>query len=825
VVLDPFRLSALRLRPAEAASRVEAALVRRAVGRFEEQQQLVTVTAESIVSDAAGLARLPLSRGPDGPVALGSVASVFEGAPDRTRSVHAPEGDAVQVSVSRLPGAAAPDVVREVLRAAQALRLPEGIRLVEVYNQGDLIRDSVVGIGEAIVLGVVLTVGVLALFLRDVRAGLLAAASVPWTLVATFLVVYLAGESLNLMSLGGLAVAIGLVIDDAIVVVESIVRHLEEGVAPRPAIGLALSEITTPVVGTTLTTVVVFIPLAFLGGLIGRFFTALAVTLAGAVLLSLVFAVAVLPLLAERLLRTPAATVVRRRDALGAAYGRRLGPLLARPGLAAGLVLASLVLGGFALRGLASGFLPEMDEGAFVLDYFLPAGASLAATDSAALRLEDVLRRTPEVATWTRRTGAELGPVTATALNRGDIAVLLKPRGQRRESEAVIDDVRVRLAAEVPGVRVEFVQILEDVLNDLSGSPRPLEVRVLGPDHAEVNRLAGAVEAALEGMPRLVDYYRGVEPQVPLLRFELNGVAAMRAGLSSADVADDLATALKGSLVGEVPRLDRLVPVRVRFPDDVRFAPLALASLPISIAAAVVPISGLATPVAERTASVLLRENLSPAAVATGDVEGGDIGGLAREARRRLAGVPLPPGYRIAVGGQSESQAAAFRQLLGVLGLGLIAVFALLVAQFRSGRAAALVLLTIPPALAGGVCLLWIADVALNVSSLMGLVLLVGLVVKNGILLIENTLVRLDVGEPLRAALRRAARRRLRPILMTTLCTVFGLLPLALAFGAGSELQRPLAVAVIGGLVFSTAATLLLLPALAGVFLGAFADR
>jgi multidrug efflux pump subunit AcrB len=259
--------------------------------------------------------------------------------------------------------------------------------------------------------------------------------------------------------------------------------------------------------------------------------------------------------------------------------------------------------------------------------------------------------------------------------------------------------------------------------------------------------------------------------------------------------------------------------VRVRFPDAVRFQPETLAGWPIALGSAAVPVSQLARVVEEAGASVLLRDNMTAAAIATGDVEGGDLGGLAKAVGRRLRDLSLPAGYRIEVGGRAESQARAFQQLVVVLGLGVMAVFAVLVAQFRSARAALLVLFTVPPALAGGVLFLAVARVPLNVSSLMGLVLLVGLVVKNGILLVEIALDRLAAGLSLPMALRGAGRRRLRPILLTTLCTVFGLLPLAFSIGAGSELQRPLAVAVIGGLLFATAASLYALPALAGLLL------
>ncbi len=632
VVADPARLAAAGIRPAELARRVGEGLARRAVGRFDSFRQTTTVLADPPSLDPARLVDLPVAASRQGSVRLGSLAEVFEGAPDRVLAVHGPEGDAVQVSVSRMLGASAPDVVRGIEEAARTLPLPEGLSLREVYNQGGLIHESILGIRDAIVLGILLTVGVLALFLRDARAGLLAALSVPVALVSTFFGMSLAGQTLNLMSLGGMAIAIGLVIDDAIVVVEAIVKRREEGAPPGEAVAEGLREMTSPVVGTTVTTIVVLLPLALMTGLVGSFFKALALTLASAVFASLLFALFVLPLLAVRLGGRNAGRPARLERAhaalLGAAGSRRV----AVAGATGLLVLAGAVVA----RRMPSGFLPEMDEGAFVLDYFMPAGTSLADTEKAALKLEAMLASTPGVETWSRRTGAELGPVTATLMSRGDIAVRLGPRGRRKDAEEIIGKLRERVEAEVPGVRVEFVQILEDVLNDLSGAPRPLEVKLFGPDERVLRELAGRLSGSLAGVPSLVDVYSGVEGQVPLRVFTVDGEAAVRAGLTASDVSEDLATALQGKVVGSLPRLDRLVPVRVRFPDAVRFSPEAAGAFPVAVAGATLPISRLAPSSEQSGASVLYRENLSPVVPASADVEGGDLGG-GRACRRRAA--------------------------------------------------------------------------------------------------------------------------------------------------------------------------------------------
>ncbi len=820
VVADPARLAALGLRPSTLAARLAALLPREAVGRADAERLTSAVVVQAPEADAAALAALPVATGPNGPIALGSVASVGAGTADRTVVVASPEGDAVQVSVSRLPGASTPDVVDGVLRAVSTVRLPPGMRLVTVYDQGTLVHEAVAGVRDAILLGILLTASVLAFFLKDRRAGLLAALSVPVTLVATFGVMKVTGQSLNLMSLGGLAVAIGLVIDDAIVVVEAVAARQERGMPLGEAMAAGLSDVASPVVGTTLTTVVVFIPLAFLEGIVGRFFAALAVTLSAAVLISLAFALFVLPVLGLRFLSAaPPLPAARRRSfasRLGTRYGRLLRRIVHHRGAAVAAGLALLVAGGLALSRAETGFLPEFDEGSFVLDYFLPAGTSLADTDAVARKIGGVLSATPDIATWSRRTGAELGPVTATQFNRGDLTVLLKPRGERKEYEEMLPDLRRRLEAAAPAARFEFIQLIEDVLSDLSGAPHPIEIRIVGDRPEDLERTAREVASRADGIPGLVDYYSGIEGRVPTLEIAPAADRLLRLGLAPRDVSDDLAVALRGRSVGRVPWLDRLVDVRLRYPDSVRFSPAAIAAMPVvSPHGESLPLSGVATVTAPPRPSVLLRENLRPVLLASGSVEGSDLGTVSAELASRLSKVKPPPGGSIEIGGKAESAREAQADLAGVFALGLLAVLAVLVGQFRALLPSLLILATVPPALAGALVLLWATGTPLNASSLVGLVLLVGLVVKNGILLVERAQRNAAAGLPPRIAALEAARRRMRPILMTTLCTLFGLLPLALGLGTAGEMQRPLALAVVGGLLVSTAATLFVLPAFA----------
>jgi multidrug efflux pump subunit AcrB len=813
VILDAGALAAAHLTPRAVADRIEGDARVVGVGRTADAHQVLTVLAASEPVTLADIAALPVGSGPSGPIPLSAVAQVTEGAADRTLAVAGPGGDAAVVTVSRAPGASAPDVAaaaRQVvadLTAAHAL--PAGVRVDTVYDQSTLIDESMRGVRDAILLGVGLSLVVLALFLRDARAGAAAAVAVPITLVCTFAAMRVFGQTLNLMSLGGLAVAIGLVVDDAIVIVEAIVRRVEEGLPVWDAAAQGTNDLFAAVVGTTLTTVVVFAPLALIAGVVGSFFGALAVTLSSAVVVSLIVSVTVVPLVAGRLLvrrpRTPGGGLAR-------AYGRLAARVVRRPWISIAVMLLVAAGGVLAVRSVATGFLPAMDEGAFVLDFFCPPGTSLEETDAIARRIDRVLGSVHGVVRFTRRTGAEMGPAAATQQSRGDILVELAPRGERRSVYDIMDEIRAKAGAAVPEARLELIQVLQDVLDDLSGNPRPVEIKLFGPDPRVLDDLARAAAQRLEGLDALDDFFNGVEGSVPVLRVDVDANAAARLGVSAADVTADLQVMLGGQVAAQVRRGAQLIGVRLRLADAVRFRPEAIAALPLAYG----PLAVVARVTRPVGPAVLVRENLAPVVIATAAVRpGGDLGGTAAEVERRLADLPTPAGYRVEVGGQRESARDTQRELAGVFGLGVALVLGILVLQLRSLRLALVVLLGVPLALVGAVVTLLVTGIPLNAASLMGCVLLAGLVVKNGILLLERAEDEARGGVPFAEAVARAGERRLRPILMTTLATIAGLLPLALGLGAAAELQRPLAVAVIGGLVLSTLVTLFALPALA----------
>ena len=832
VVADPGRLAAQGMTFDDLATAIRQATTVAAVGRLPaDYRQYLIVTAHEAHAPA-DIENVVVAHG----LRVRDLARVTPGIEDRVRLITGDGQPAALINVTRQVGANTLSIADSIAHLAGSLSrtLPAGVRLKPVYDQAGLVRDAVSSVRDAMLVGAALAVIVLLLFLRHLRITAISASAIPVTMAITIFVMALMGQTFNLMTLGAMAIAVGLVIDDAVVITENIVRHRRLDPNRETAIRRALAELILPVTTSTITTVVVFLPLGLLQGVVGQFFHALSITLTIAVLVSLILALTLIPLLSEQLLQVEdprddepaspsrgAAPVLSRIgrgiDQLSERYEHSLASLLRHPRRILGAAVLLVVLGYLALRFVGTGFLPEIDEGAFVLDYWSPGGTALTETDRQVHIVEQLLARTPEIAGTSRRTGAELG-LFATEQNRGDIVARLVPASQRsRSTFQVIDELRGKIALAVPRLHIEFVQILSDVINDLAGAARPVEIKLFGEDLAELERYARQVAPQLERINGLEDVFNGVSEPSAELEMAINAAEANRLGLTPDQVGAAVSGALLGVPAGELRLEDRSIGVRVRAPDSVRFDPRQLAALPVvsSPSQAMSPLGALARFYPVETRAELLRENQQQMIRMTADVSGRSLGGVMGDVRAVLARLPAPAGVRVELGGQYAGQQEAFRALLLVLGLAAASVVGIMVIQFQSFREPLVVLLAAPLSFVGAMGLLLLTGTVLNVSSFMGLILLVGLIVKNGIILLDFTRHRMQAGGlALEPAIREAARVRLRPILMTTLCTLFGLLPLALGLGPGSELQRPLALAVIGGLALSTPITLYMVPTL-----------
>ena len=812
VILDPAKLTQAELTVVDVTDALKTQNTVVPVGRFQESGLQHLTLASGLWKNIDQIAQAPIRVKNGATIRVSDVGTVTRGAPDRTLLVTGNGRDAVSVSIAQQIGANIIDLKAglDSVLANLTQVLPAGITISRVYDLAEFVEESIASVRDAILIGGFLAIVVLLVFLCDWRLTAIAAITLPMAIIPTFAFMWLFKGTINLMSMGGLAVAIGLVIDDAVVVVENIHRRAGEG---GSSVEDAVQQLIGPLVSSTLTTVVVFVPLGLLSGVPGQFFRALSLSLSVAILISLVLSISVVPLMART-------AVVHHRPTgewhgrIDRAYGRLLGGMVGQPRIAVvfAVLLAALTVGLFYRVG--TGFFPAADEGGFVLDYLTPAGSALSETDRQVRTIERVVAETPEVASYSRRTGSELG-LFATAQNTGDILVRLRPRNQRsRSSQEIINDVRTRVREAVPLVEVEFVQLLQDMLGDLEGNPEPIEVKIFGDDPDRLAELSMPVEEMMNKIDGVVDVV-GVQRGNPEVTWSIDPVAAGRYGLTVEQVQNQMAGAWLGDVATDLRLADRTIPVRVRLTDSFRFDPIKLPSTLIRAAdGKPLPVSAVATMERANGQGELQRENLRPMAVVSGRLEGRDLGSTVADIRSNLDKLKLPIGYTYEIGGQYQAQGQAFRELLAVFALAVALVFVILVIQFRAWVPAILILLAAPLSLGGALLLLRLTGIELNISSAMGLILLVGLVVKNGIMLLDFSEKLHAQGEPFETAITHAGRIRLRPILMTTFCTLFGLLPLALGLGAGAELQRPLALTVIGGLALSTLVTLLVIPGL-----------
>ncbi len=749
-----------------------------------------------------------------------------------------PGKPAVLLNINRQPDANTVTVVDEVKAELAGMRgqIPKDITIAPYYDQSLLVRDSMNSVRDSIVIGLLLSVVILFAFLRNWGTTFVAVLVIPVTVLATFLAMYLGGLSFDLMTLGGVAAAIGLVIDDAIVVVENIYTHMARGQPRRQAVQNAISEITVPIIGSTITPVVVFLPLTLLTGVTGSFFRSLALTMAVALLTSLVLALSFTPVLAERFVKAKRRpgwkeNPDRRRDHEALAdereeqeeQGRILGAITRRYDWMLGhaldkrwlvlIIVAAVLAGSFLLyRSLGSEFLPEFDESAFILDYWAPPGASLTETDRMLHHVEDLLRQTPEVEGYSRRTGLELG-LFITEPNRGDFAVKLKP-GHKRDTDEVIADLRKQVAESEPALEVEFVGILSDVIGDLTSSPEPIEIKLFSEDANALHQKADEVEAAIKKIQGVVDTKNGVIVSGPAVTFNIDPQRASRFGVTATDIANTVTTAMSGDAASSILQQGRLIAVRVIFPPEVRTSLDRVRALQVRSSSGVLfRLDQVADIDYDKGQTEIARDGLRQTVAVTGRLEGKDLGSAIAEIKNLLPKeVKLPPGMTIEYGGLYQEQQSSFRELMISLILAIVLVFLTLLIEFRS-FAHPIAIVTGAVLALGGVLLgLFITRTTLNVVSLMGMIMIVGIVAKNGILMLDAVEEHLAAGDTVREALLRSGRRRFRPVLMTSLAAMLGMLPLALALGSGSELLQPLAIAVISGLAVALLLSLIVTP-------------
>ena len=825
VQVDPDKLAAYKISIVDVAAALTRTNQVEVLGRVDDRykQNLIVGPGESIRPEQ--LYDLVVARSGSEPIYLKDIAKITNSFRDPLSVISADGKEGIVVNIFRQPSSNVVAVSDGVAAEMERIKttLPAGVKISKAYDQSRLVRQALHSILKEIAIGIIFIIAILFAFLRSWKSTLVAALTIPLCAAAAFATMALLHQSLNLMSLGGLAIALGLVIDDAIVIVENIHRQLQKGLTSSQAVIAAVNELAGPVTSSTATTLVVFLPLGFISGVAGQFFTALTITLASAVAFSLFLALFVVPIFCAQVMKqeTHAARKNEESSKQKAAWYRRTLRTSLRHPVVAALSAILILFASCSLFGrIGTDFLPEMDEGSYVLDYLMPAGTSLPQTDQICQRIEKILSETPEVMAWTRRTGAELG-LFATQPNTGDILVVLRPHDQRKRSTSeVMDEQRSKIAERIPQVETEFHPILADQLNDLAGAGNPVEIRVFGEDRAAIRSVAETIEAKLKNVHGLVDLALTSQDSAPQFDIKVDPLRAGRLLLTPLDVTDQVKAAFLGQVATQMRQGDKFVDVRVRLPDKIRFNPSMIGQLQIlGKNGAILPLDAIAT-ISQINAEVeILREHQQRYVSVEASIEGRDLGSTIQEVRIVLKPIALPPGVSVTIGGIYLSQQESFQQLLLVLFLATALVYLMMIIQFRSFLQPLSILLVLPLGMLGVELALIGTGTPLNVSSFMGLILLVGLVVKNGIILLEYANRLQEQGLSRDDALVEAGIIRLRPILMTTLCTLLALTPLWLGHGAGSELHRPLAITVIGGLSLSTLFTLVFVPLLSRVMM------
>jgi CzcA family heavy metal efflux pump len=831
VTVEPARMLRSRVSVAEVVDAINRTNIIQSPGMLNRNHQLYLGLINSQVHGLGDIGRIVIKNAGNVPVRVEDVGTVARSIAPIYTSVSANGKPAVLLSVNRQIGSNTVQVADEVHQEMESIRptLPAGIEMRPFYDQSGIVNESIASVRDAIVIGLFLSALIIWLFLRDWGTALMTGLVVPVTMVVTFIAMKLLGQSFNLMTLGGLAAAVGLAIDDKIVVVENIVLHRDSGQGPLEATASALKELTVPLIGSTLTPIVVFLPLIAITGVTGTFFSALAIAMSVSLLASLVLALVWTSNLSTRLIRRrttvqdPHEAEVRGMFAgIVRFYERAMRRSLRHPLILGVLCLALVGVSYVCYTQLGSDLLPAFDEGGFILDYVMPAGTSLAETDRVMSHIEEILRSTPEVESTSRRTGLELGLAAVTEPNTGDIAVKLKQDRERGVDE-VISEVRGKVVNAEPALDTEFIQVLQDMIGDLTGAPEPVVVKLFSQEPEFLYEWAPQVAEALAGITidgknPVVDIEDGVENRTsgPALMFTVDPARAALAGFNGEELGVVTSAIMDGARASEpVIVNDRPYPLRVRFPESSRSSLDAIRNTIVVNSSGGTATLGAVTDVAEFPGQTeIIRESLQREIEVTARLEGVDLGTGIDAVKKAIADLKLPPAIRVEYGGTYQEQQKSFRDLGLVLLLAVVLIFLVLLFEFGTFTAPIAILSSAVLSTSGVFVALLVTRTTFNVSSFMGLIMVIGIVAKNGILLLDADERFRGAGLSREEAIIQAGRRRLRPIVMTALAAVAGMLPLALAFGAGSQMLQPLAIAVVGGILVSMVLSLVVTPAI-----------
>jgi CzcA family heavy metal efflux pump len=813
VLLNQSKMSALGVTPEMVQTAVSETGFIRSNGYLADYRKLYLSITDASINNREKLLNIVVSADDKRTVCLKDIADVNITEAKEYVKINANGKQNILIAVMKQPDANLIDLSDKMITQLTELRkiLPAGVVIQPYYTQAEFVDETVKGVTDSLWIGLLLAMLVAVLFLRSAKASATILITIPITLLLTLVVLHITGQTLNIMTLGALAAAIGLIIDDAIVVVEQIHRTHEEHPYESSVnlIHQSIKYLFPAMVGSSLSTIVIFLPFSLMTGVAGAYFhvmtNTMIVTLCCSFFVTWIALPVVYLLLSKRTKKIVIVHEVPQQPWIQYFIKR---PIIS---LAYVLVLIASVI--FIFPRLETGFLPEMDEGSIVLDYTSPGGTSLEETDQILKQVEKIILKVPEVETYSRRTGTEMG-FFITEPNYGDYLIQLK-KDRKRSTEEVIDDIRKRVEATQPALQIDFGQVIGDMLGDLMESVQPIEVKIFGPDRKELESLSEKVAGIVEGIPGTADVFDGKTMTGPYLNVEPNAKRLAQYGITPANFQSQVQLLLEGSVSGVVRDKDRLSDIRLLYPgnDFVSVSDIGRMNLFLPDAK-LLPVSSLAKIELIPGDAEIMRENLQNIGLVTARLNGRDLGSVMNDVKESINHqVALKQGYSITYGGAYQEQQKSFGELMMILISAILLVFCVIMALFREYRIAFIILFVAILGIAGSYIALFITGTPLNVGSYTGLIMIVGIIGENAIftfLQFREQLAKSDLDE----AIIYAISTRLRPKLMTALGAIIALMPMALALGTGTEMHQPLAIAIVGGFLVALPLLLIVLPTL-----------
>lgn len=811
IILNQEKMSLLRISPQDIENALQQTDFIKSNGYTIDYDRLYLTVTDATIKNKEQIENLVLKNDPNRKVKISDIATVEISSKTEYIKIKADGKDVPLVAVLKQPNANLIDVADQVTQSVVELNklLPKGVELRPYYNQSEFVHRSIRSIIDVLWVGLLLAMVVATMFLRSLKASGVILITIPVTLSLTFIVLKFIGYDFNIMTIGAIAAAIGLIIDDAIIVVEQIHRTHEEfpDRMPRELVGKAIHFLFPSMISSSLSTIVILVPFVLMTGAVGAYFKILTKTMIITLMCS--FLVVWLGLPVIYLLLSKGHNTGRRK---GVNVKRRhwIAFFIRRPYISVMIILALIISIVVIIPKLETGFLPEMDEGSIVLDYVSPPGTSLEETNRMLTQVDHILESTPEVKSYSRRTGTEMG-FFITEPNSGDYLIGLR-NNRKKTTLEVADEIRRRVDRSLPALETEYVQVVSDMLGDLMGSRHPVEIKIFGTDHDKIQELSRQVGDSLETVKGVADVFNGIVVAGPMLKILPKENVLKLFGLTSADLQEQVQTYLEGTVVGSIPEEEQLTNIRMIYPINNQTPLEKIKQVKICTASGdYFPLNKFADFSIQSGVSEIDRENLQTMGMVTAELNSHDLGSVMRDIRQKMSKISMPPSYQIVYGGSYAQQQKSFDELLKILILGALLVFTVVLFTFKTLRISLAVLFISLLGISGSVLALYLTNTPLNVGSYTGLIMIIGIIGENSIFTIQQFFFELK-NSNVDNALGYAISARLRPKLMTALGAIVALTPLALGIGSGAKMHQPLAIAVIGGLIIALPLLLIVLP-------------